>query len=85
MWEEPPVDKDVEPRKMLSSNHGLSRDPEATSMLISLWIAIPAMGYFLIFEYLPNVQTLKYSSLSLTRFLGYNILIFFLIFFFLSK
>lgn len=70
---------------MLSSNHGLSRDPEATSMLISLWIAIPAMGYFLIFEYLPNVQTLKYSSLSLTRFLGYNILIFFFNLFFSLK
>ena len=69
---------------MLSSNHGLSRDSEATSMLISLWIAIPAMGYFLIFEYLPNVQTLKYSSLSLTRFLGYNILNFFKKIFFFS-
>lgn len=59
---------------MLSSNHGFSGDSEATSTLISLQTAIPATGYFLILEYLPDVQTLKYPSLSLTRFLGYNIL-----------
>ena len=46
-----------------------------TFMLISLWTAIPAMSYFLIFEFLPDVQTLRYPPLASPDFLDITFLI----------